>query len=226
MKGTALRSLLLFLSFLSCSVGYAQKGELLLSRWHTGDMIEESDYQYVRKPGMYFFLSNDNDNLYIDIRIDDNPTRNRILKDGLTVWIDMDGRLSRKLGVRFPLGSEDNPTVAMANTIELIGFISEQERHFPAANADNFNGMVKSDEAGRLFYRLVMPIAKLPVRNSKDGKGAMPLFLGFEYGYSTPARKPGEITRQPKSSKSASVSPSVRGSGLFWIRNIRLATSK
>ena len=67
----------------------------------------------------------------------------------------------------FLLGSEDNPTVAMANTIELIGFISEQERHFPAANADNFNGMVKFDDSGKLFYRLVMPIAKLPVRNSK-----------------------------------------------------------
>jgi hypothetical protein len=226
MRRTVLKSFLLILPFFCCSVTNAQKGELLLSRWHSSDKIEEADYQYMRKPGMYFFISNDKDNIYLDIRIEDKTTRNRILRDGLTVWIDMDGKLSRKLGVRFPMGSEDNPTVAMASTIELIGFISEQERHFPAANADNFNGSVKFDDSGKLFYRLVMPIAKLPVRNSKDGKGAMPLFLGFEYGYSAQVRKPGELSRQPKSSKSESVGTSKSGSGLFWIKNIKLATSK
>jgi hypothetical protein len=226
MKNTFLKLFLLILSLFSFSAADSQKGEMLLSRWHKSDKIEESDYQYIRKPGMYFLISNDKDNIYIDIRIDDDFTQKRILKEGLTVWIDMDGKQSRKLGVRFPMGSEDNPAVSMANTIELIGFVSEQERHIPAANADNFNGMVKFDDSGKLFYRLVMPIAKLPVRNSKKGNSAMPLFLGFEYGYSAQVRKPREITRQPKSSKVRSVNPSVKGSGLFWIRNIKLATSK
>ena len=27
-----------------------------------------------------------------------------------------------------------------------------------------------------------MPVAKLPVRNSRDGSGAMPFTLGIEYG--------------------------------------------
>lgn len=215
----------IFLFFISLALD-AQKGDLNLCRWHSGDKVADTDYQLVRKPGMYFFLSNDADNFYIDIRIEDIQTQKRILQEGFTVWIDMDGKLARKLGVRFPLGSEDNPTASMANTIELIGFITEQERRFPSANADNFNGLVKFDDEGKLYYRLVMPIAKLPVRNSKEGRGAMPVFLGFEFGYSTPTRKPGEITRQPKSLKTKSVNQSVRESELFWLKNIKLAASK
>jgi hypothetical protein len=226
MRSKTLKSFVCIFFFFISLVLDAQKGDLNLSRWHSGDKIADSEYQLVRKPGMYFFLSNDEDNFYIDIRIDDIPTQNRMLKEGFTVWIDMDGKLVRKMGVRFPLGSEDNPATSVANTIELIGFITEQERHFPSANADNFNGIVKFDDEGQFYYRLVMPMAKLPLRNSKDGKGAMPVFLGFEYGYSTPTKKPGEIARQPKSLKAESVNQPVRESGLFWIKNIKLATSK
>jgi hypothetical protein len=226
MRSKTLKSFIFILFFFISLELDAQKGDFNLCKWHSGDKIADSEYQLVRKPGMYCFLSNDEDNFYIDIRVEDVPTQNRILKEGLTVWIDMDGNLVRKMGVRFPLGSEDNPTTSMANTIELIGFITEQERRFPSSNADNFNGLVKFDDEGKLFYRLVMPISKLPVRNSKAGKGAMPLFLGFEYGYSAALRRSGEISRQPKSSKAKSENKSVKESGLFWIKNIKLAASK
>jgi hypothetical protein len=138
----------------------------------------------------------------------------------------MDSKLTKKMGIRFPTGSQYSgghnksilpdddlnadgslvPPVSFANTIELIGFTSEDARRFPADNADNFRGSVKYDNEIALHYRMVMPVSKLPLRNSKKGDGAMPFTFGIEYGpaIALPAFPP----------------------VLLWIKNIKLATDK
>jgi len=161
---------------------------------------------------LYYFLSNDNDNMYVDIKVEDHGIQNRILKEGLTIWISMSGKEEKKMGVRFPIGSQNQGThrktdhqennsvpdgkpvnpIAMANTIEIIGFTSEQQRHFPSDNHDSFRGSVKYDEAGILYYKLVIPIIKLPLRNTRAGNGAMPFILGIEYGSLSVVNKQGE----------------------------------
>jgi hypothetical protein len=167
------------------------------------------------------------------------------LKEGLTIWISMDGKAVKNMGIRFPIGSqnqgghrkadrhENNSTpdgntvnpLSLANTIELIGFTNEQQRHFPSDNHDSFRGSVIYDEAGTLFYRLVIPITKLPVRNSREGHGAMPFTLGIEYG-SLPVMNKQE-NRGPKPS---SIFRSGRSGGgaseVNWINNVKLASSK
>jgi hypothetical protein len=108
---------------------------------------------------------------------------------------------------------------------------------------------------------MIMPIIRLPIRNSREGNGAMPFSLGIEYGFSSdsgqaseninPSQsydyksggarngtnaklKHGSSTLQGKNGKmfmeSEGRNPKnqkiVSGSELFWIKNIRLATSK
>lgn len=239
---------LLILSLFVCAGLNAQKGSLNLSKWHFNDEIKASDYQSINKAKLYFFLSNDNDNIYIDMKVEDPGIQNRILKEGLTIWINMDGKSAKKMGVRFPMGSQNpagrNPDgnlgtpLSLANTIEIIGFTNEEARHFPSENTDNFRGSVKFDREGTLYYKMVMPIAKLPVRNSKEGNGAMPFTLGIEYGLISPENKSGNHMSPP----SSSTFPSGRSRGavstssnsnhpvikpvLKWIKDIKLATSK
>lgn len=188
---------------------YAQKGKLYISSWHENEdselTIPSDQYSIDKKGGLLYYISNDNENVYIDMKIEDPVNQNRILKNGLTIWINMDSKLARKLGIRYPIGSlyqagnkrsnipvnslnADGSIVtplSLANSIELIGFISEEARRFPSDNADNFRGSVKYESDGTLLYHLVMPIAKLPVRNSKDESGAMPFTIGIEYGPSS-----------------------------------------
>jgi hypothetical protein len=219
-----MKTSIFILSLLICTSLNAQKGSLNESRWHLNDEVQSSDYQPINKAKLYCFLSNDNDNIYIDIKIADAGVQNRILKEGLIIWINMDGKSAKKMGVRYPIGSQnpvgrnkpdysENTTnqdrslvspLSLANTIELIGFINEEVRHFPSQNSDNFRGSVKYDKEGILYYKMVMPIAKLPVRNSKQGNGAMPFAIGIEYGSSTSVNKSGNQMSPPPSSSFSS----------------------
>jgi hypothetical protein len=239
-----MRSSVLFLLLIVCGSLNGQKGTLNLSQWHVSDKPEASDYQMIRKIKLYCFLSNDKDNIYIDIKVDDKPIQEKILKEGLTIWISMNGKDERKMGVRYPMGSQNQGNhrksdhsennqnqdisrislLSQANTIEIIGFINEQQRHFPSENRDNFRGSVKFDEKGILFYKMILPIAKLPVRNSRDNRGAMPFILGLECGSETVTNKSG-VNRGP--APSSLFHPRSSGtSETYWIENVRLATSK
>jgi hypothetical protein len=210
----------------------AQKGNLIQSRWHSSDKIEDSDYQLIKKAGLSCSISNDNNNIYIRLKTSERVIQEKILKRGLVVWINMDDKDQAKMGIRYPIGSENQKSnkrsdksnnadsdtlsvLSMANTIELVGFISEQERRFPAQNPDNFTGSVKY-EKGILYYKMVMPIAKIPVRNSKQGNGAMPFTLGFEYGF---------IPQMQSSSNPSAGSHGV-SADLNWINHVKLATSR
>ena len=198
-----MKSLLLILSLFIFATLNAQKGSSKSGKWHNSDKTESSDFTPLKKSGVSYILTNDNDNIYVDLKIDDSEVQNKILRGGLIIWINMDGNTLKKMGVRYPIGSEkqsahnktmqiENPVnqnvsqgnpLSMANTIELIGFFNETERHFPAENHDNFRASVRFDEVGALKYKMIMPIAKLPVRNTKEKNGTVPFTLGIEYGF-------------------------------------------
>jgi len=193
----------------------AQKSNLYLCCWLESineDLTVPRDKYICNSKGkLCYFFSNNSELLSIDILFSDNNAIDRILTEGMTIWIDMDGKQTKKMGVKFPLGaqiSESKATLLLiANTIELIGFTRENERRFPSENADNCRGYVKIDKQGVLLYKMFIPISKLPVRNSKDASGAMPFNMGLEYG----------VEQSIVSSK-----PPV----LVWIKNVRLATGR
>jgi hypothetical protein len=236
----------LILLFSVCCALNAQNGNLNMCRWHISDKIETSDYQLIRKAKLYCFLSNDNENIYVCLKIVDQKIQTKILKEGLKIWINMDGRELKQMGIRFPIGSQNqsghrktdhsendvlpeghtDDLISLANTIELMGFTWEQERHFPSENRDNFRGSVRYDDAGILYYKMVMPIAKLPVRNSKVGHSAMPFTLGIEYG-SVPVLNKQGLNRGPAPSSIFRSGASHNGATkVSWINNVKLATSK
>ena len=139
--------------------------------------LKIQNIKLMKKTNLFYFLSNDRDFLYLDIKIAEPGMKDIITGNGLTVWIDMDGKTSRKMGVKYSVKPVIDDSTSVSGTIELIGFISEQERHFSAENPDSFKAAVKTGDNGNLYFGMKMPLAKLPVRNSKDGNGAMPFAI-------------------------------------------------
>jgi hypothetical protein len=262
------------LSVFYCFNLNAQKGDIYLCSWNAGQSeeteISAEKFSCNKKGKICYFIANDNDNILLSMRIEDVLVQNRILKEGMTIWISMDGKQTRNMGIRYPVGSQrssgqgrngavipkTNPDgsivtpLSMAKSIELIGFTSESERRLPSENADSFNGFVKYDKDGILNYRLVIPVSKIPIRNSKDSDGSMPFTLGVEYGESiSPGGGPG-ISAPPPSSGGGGSRGGGRGGGggmaggggqggnssfsvpapkppvIVWIKNIKLATGK
>lgn len=268
----------LILSMILCSNLNGQQGKYFLSSFSNDGAgnVSSENYSFSKKAKIYYFISNDKANVYISLKIKDSEVENRILMQGLTIWVNMDGKSAKKMGVHFPIGSQHQggrkgqnaasgnldaqgkpvTPLSLANTIELIGFTSEETRRFPAENADSFSGSVTYDKDGVLHYKMKMPLVKIPVRNAKGGGGAMPFALGIEYGYSPVEnvnRGPGGAQPQfsgasrsgsSKGGRSGGGGSGGRGQGmgsqsagnnasqitvstvLFWIKNITLASDK
>jgi hypothetical protein len=272
-----MKKIAIFLVSVLCMNLNAQKGKLFTSEWRENESSEmnvSSDkYSYFEKGKLYYHIANNDKYIIVDMKVEDAGVQNRILKEGLTIWINMDGKSNKTTGVRFPIGSEYSggrnrsnvPAVrvasdgslvtplAMANTIQLTGFENANPSRFPADNADNFRGWVKYDSEGTLLYNMVIPIEKLPIRNSKEGDGAMPFTFGIEYG-APPVMTgpPGAGAARPMSAapeggsrgggggRSGGGGGGGRGAGgvspggssqtspspvILWIKDIKLATS-
>ena len=97
---------LILLSFVCIGIN-AQKGNQTTERWHVSDKVNASDYQMIKKAELYYCFSNDKENFYVDLKIEDAGVQNRILKEGLTIWINMENKSAKKMGIRFPIGSQN-----------------------------------------------------------------------------------------------------------------------
>lgn len=275
-----MKKVILLLTLFLCADLSAQKGKGIFSRWNgNGDQgmnPDPADYTYIKHGKIFYFLSNDNEFIYLFLRIEDTGVQHNILEQGLIAWVNMDNKTVKKMGIRFPIGSQNSggrkkpgaadlildsdgkpaTAISLANAIELVGFLNEYPRRFPAENPDSFRGSVRFDNDGILNYKLAMPIEKLPVRNSRDGVGAMPVVLGIEYFAAAlssdnqensvkagvPSGRPGGGA--PGGGRSGGRSTGGHGQGNFnsrgtsnsnqnnapyvlsWIKNIKLATDK
>ena len=241
---------ILFLVISSCL--YSQNTKENFSVWQSRDeeevIIASSDYTCIKKGNFCYFISNNDRFVYLYLKFEDKNLQNIILMEGLTLWVDMDNKDYKKLGIKFPVGmrSSDtqkkpvrnnmNPDVVLspiesANTIELIGFVNENMRRFPAKNADTFSGSVKIGNDGALYYSLAMPVEKLPIRNARNGVGAMPFTLGIEYSkgdIKNNKMKAGGTEVKGRFNARRVADPNKKNPDIltFWIKNIKLATEK
>lgn len=221
----------------------AQKGGFIVSKWNrnidAGFVVSPADYSLIKKGHIYYSISNNSEFIFLFLKIADLKVQDILLKEGLTLWVNMDNKPARKMGIRFPDGSqspgarnkqsESDPSsdsyespdtpVSLANTIELIGFMNENVRRFPAENSDSFRGSVRIDDKGIFYYRMDMPIEKLPMRNSKSGKGSSPFALGIEYGALS-------LKIDHNNYRATSGSQFKSKPVIFWIKNIILVTDR
>lgn len=196
-----MRLIVLFLTMFVCLDLIAQKENFFASKWRNNPdqdlQVALQEYSSAKKGKVLYYLSNDEANVYVDMKIIETLEQNRILRIGLTVWLDMDGKTRKTMGIRYPIGSQYSrgrgqggvgtarttvSPLSQANTIELIGFKDVEATRLASDNPDNIRGSVKYDQEGNLLYKLVMPLSKLPLKNNAPGQGLMPFSIGIEYG--------------------------------------------
>jgi len=228
MKNTSI-----ILALLLCTNAYSQKKNESVSTWnsHGGDdsEIPADSYNYFKKGKIYYYISNDNENIYLSVKVEDPEIQNKILKQGMIIWVNPDGKQLQRTGIRYPVGSQvkgrpgignkieispgvnPNSPISQATTIELVGFTDEKVNRFPANNADNFRGSVRYNDDGILLYRLVMPLARLKTISSKDETEQIKYTLGIEPGPAMSGMRP--PSQQGQQPQSGSAIPARAGGG-------------
>jgi hypothetical protein len=195
-----MKILIVISAFILCLDLSAQKEQIPTCRWvdnSSGSVLPSaSDYVSARKGAFLYSFSNDENNLYVDIKVTESIEEGKVLQMGMILWLNTDGKSRKVTGVRYPIGSKfsrsrrgepmgtitQETPLSLATTIELIGFKDINPSRFPANNSDNFRGSVKYDNDGNLLYSMTIPLAKLPAAGkSAQGKKTL-LNIGIEYG--------------------------------------------
>jgi hypothetical protein len=226
--------LVIMISALFLCVGLnAQKEQNFVCKWLDGSsgriLPASPDYVSTRKETLFYCLSNDDKNMYVDIRFTESVDQSKVLQMGLVLWINTDGKSRKITGVRFPIGAKFSRAargrgesqqalnqatpLSMANTIELIGFKNIVPNRFPSDNTDNFRGSVKYDNDGNLLYSMTLPLASLPAGGKgSDGKASL---MNFAIEYGAPPQNPGSNNQSgfPSSSSRGGSGGGRRGGG-------------
>ena len=81
---------------LAGSISISAQKNTFQSKWQNNPSDEfklpVSEYIVAKKGKVQYYLSNDDMNIYLDMKIIETLEQIRILQDGLTLWINMDNK--------------------------------------------------------------------------------------------------------------------------------------
>jgi hypothetical protein len=197
--------LILAIVFLGSSGIFAQKISSYESKWYTVLSANDEEglinqMQFEDKSKFMFLISNDEKNLYIDLVTDDKAAIQKIMRYGLTTWINPEGKHKKTLGIQFPVGPGENgqPSyrrdkggdrkemmMAMLDRknqeMVLIGFDGKGIQKSIDPRIDStFQGKVDMMEGGKLHVSLEISLSKI---NRSSDSYNLPFSAGFETGY-------------------------------------------
>jgi len=224
--------------------------------WYTVDesaTLESSidDLNYDTKTFYLYKISNDAEKLYVEVWVSDYTLKLKIIRFGLTVWIDTEGKAKKKKGILFPLPQEkpDMPKQELQYLTEmerkqiemqelkarneyydLIGFKGKKETVRINQNTENHpikTGFFMSMN-NMLVLKYEIPFEELGSAFALEND---PVFtLGFESGYLKPIQKRNELTAppQPGRTEQPEVDPNLDiaeflRSSMLWVKKLKLA---
>lgn len=82
---------------------------------------------YDEKSKINYAIANDNDNLYVAVRIGDRTDQVRVLHAGLTLSIDTRGRKKETFALTFPLAEQGGPDIT-GGDLQEAGDLNQQDR--------------------------------------------------------------------------------------------------
>ncbi|HOP59151.1 MAG TPA: hypothetical protein PLR52_07005 [Bacteroidales bacterium] len=201
--------LLLVLGF--CSGLHAQKEKFYKSHLHdpgTDDFKSTtSEFLFSDKVKLAYCISNDDENIYVDLLIANTDVQRQVMNSGITIWISNDGKKTKKMGVRYPVRDRDNQArerPAMArNTpppgnqqgatrftqekpdggIQLLGFSESGPVTISSSEEGNIRGSIRIERDRNMYYEIILPLSKLPELNDlpvgKEKQGSF--LIGIAY---------------------------------------------
>lgn len=93
-------TLLASLFMVGCSTSYES---LNYSEISSVDKVDSERFQFDQKSGMMYLISNDSDSLYIALKFPERMVKAKVLRKGLTVWLDPSAKKNRVYGIKYPL---------------------------------------------------------------------------------------------------------------------------
>jgi hypothetical protein len=210
-----MKSIVTLVLIVICGAVFAQKSKVPGMQWRDNPTEEMpapvSEFSSLDKGKILCYLSNDDNNLFIDMIIPDPGVQKKILDIGLSIWIDPAGKEKKVMGVRFPIGAasvrsmlerkgerateeevklySQNSALAMAYEIDITGFGEWPMLRVPASGGEGFAASIRYNDDGDLIYRLLIPRDKVAFGESKGQM--VPFSLGIEYGSAYVMPRPG-----------------------------------
>jgi hypothetical protein len=214
----------LYLLFIVLSTGYAQKTvqescrpvnpleiDGKVNDW-SAEWVKDADSKF------WYNVCNDEENIYVRLKIYDGITQVKVARFGLTLWLDPNGKRKRKLGIKYPTPEgrdftriekpqdlpDDKRTLEqkrldmkreLINDTEVLELFGIADQKIISARLGLMNGIkvaIDMDDVGAYFYE-----AKIPFKAYKLDKSAIEnLGIGFETGKLTATASSANIAAQ------------------------------
>jgi hypothetical protein len=161
----------------------------LASKWQGKNFtpfteIPRSEYWYNGEEKVLYLVSNDDNNLYLHLRVIDKVAIRKIVDFGLTVWIDTRGKNKKKSGIVFPIEKkkrasslqlkeervkgkrpekkEENPPLDHQFDIQLINIDGKRKTELISATVEgDVNGQMTYNDMAELEYHLKIPLKRI-----------------------------------------------------------------
>ena len=145
--------------------------------------------------GLSYGISNDKENLYIRLNINDLDIQKKIFMAGLTIWIDTLGRKKESMGIQCPIMKEsprmrmnamrdrNSPMQWDDNQLleaRFIGFVKSQEIHFLYNNPYKVEVSISVDDFKSMYYEMKIPLSI--IYNNYSDLLSKSISIGLETG--------------------------------------------
>ena len=193
MKAKSLLILIILLFFNTLS--YTQK--LLEARWHYKEILKDAAenpldfYLFDSNSQTFYFLSNNKDSLFVNLKFQDEQVQKRVLQSGLTLYFDFRKKFKKENSIQFPVQSnqpkekkgtppgKNGPGNSKGmlqemclekNEIWMAGFDEPQDEEIivPADNPDGISGYLRFNEKDELLYQVAIPYERIPEYRSGE----------------------------------------------------------
>jgi hypothetical protein len=102
-----MKKVFFIMSMVICTGLYGQKDKSYHSHRHEPGIDDfkstSSEFQYSEKSKLAYCISNDDENIYVDLLITAADVQRQVFSSGITLWISNDGKKSKKLGIKYPV---------------------------------------------------------------------------------------------------------------------------
>ena len=204
----------------------------ITSSWQDAEHVEiesfvSAEYLYDKDSKIYYLISNNTEKLFIHLKVFDQVTQQKLIRFGLTTWIDIRGKNKKKQGIKFPQGTTNksgerssaggrSPNIAdggnaalkmsVKNMSQDIVFINiGEEKGRRTVNANNEENIITElllTNSNQLLFALEIPLETL---GNNLAESETILSINIETGYMLP---PNHIVRTEYAVRSEVVSRS------------------
>jgi hypothetical protein len=187
---------------------FSQKADLYQCGWQEGPFPTgwedlSGKMQADEKSALMYSVSNNDSSLFIYLLISDKATIQKVMRYGLTTWLNPDAKSKKSLGIEFPLAAGENfapPARQMGQQqgdrkdmmmglmaaknkkMALIGFSGKAVLDtIQPGQRTGFNGHIDMPDREKILVSLEVPVSAVESagRSAPDGL----LGIGFETGY-------------------------------------------